>query len=676
MRLPTRISPAHPLRKIIASILIAAIAAAIGFGLHRAPGTSVAMAALDDTLYDAVYRLRPVNSRADGQIVIVTVDEQSLSALAGKPTKWQWPWPRNCWEKIVQYLGAAGARAVVFDLIFKEPRAFDQEFGAAIDSAKVPLVLGNMVQHDGSFDYFAPQAKKPPTFGAVNTLDETVVRDYVVERNGKPALAIQAVTSMGEPIPNWAGDTFRLHYYGPNANKDGTLTYNYLPAYRLAKAAFIPKKATDVGITPGMFKDKIVLIGGTAAAIYDVKSSPLSGVYPGTEVQATAIDNLLNGQYVHPISTPLGSGIVFEACLLAALGVTLPRSAYLKTLLAAGAILLLCGISVVLFRGATIHWLPMAWPIVALLLSIVGAFAWTYFAEDRQRQLVLKALSQYVSPEVASEISHNPDALRLGGQRREMTVMFTDIQGFTDLSETMDSEALSKMLNFYLGEMSGLILSQNGTLDKYIGDAIMSFWNAPVLQPDHAARACRAALAMKQREADIQPELAALGAKGMLTRLGINTGPMVFGNMGAPQKFNYSVLGDSVNLGSRLEGANKIYGSRILVAETTVALVKDQFILRKLDLLRVKGKQKPLAVYELLGEGTPTEIQRLYVEQYDRAFAAYQSQSWDEAEAILTKHHEAHAEDLPAAALLKRVQKLRHDPPPAPWDGVYVAKDK
>jgi adenylate cyclase len=318
----------------------------------------------------------------------------------------------------------------------------------------------------------------------------------------------------------------------------------------------------------------------------------------------------------------------------------------------------------------------MASPIVALLVTIIGAFAWSYLTEDRDRRLVFKALSQYVSPEVAAEIQRNPDALRLGGERREMTVMFTDIQGFTDLSESMDSENLSRMLNFYLGEMSGVILDQNGTLDKYIGDAIMSFWNAPIPQADHAAMACRAALAMKDREAKIQPELAGFGAAGMLTRLGINTGPMVFGNMGAPQKFNYSVLGDSVNLGSRLEGANKLYGSRILIAESTAQLVKDGFVMRKLDLLRVKGKLKPIAVFELLSEGNPSADQSARIAEYERALTAYQAQKWDEAETILHGLQSRFPEDLPVAALLKRIAKLRHDPPGADWDGVYVAKDK
>ena len=393
-------------------------------------------------------------------------------------------------------------------------------------------------------------------------------------------------------------------------------------------------------------------------------------------MQATAIDNLINAQRVVESGPWPGALVTFVAALLAALGIEFPRSVSFKVLNALLAAAALTGFAVLWFIGGVIHWLPMASPLLTLLVAVVGAFAYSYFSEDRQRRVVLKALGQYVSPHVAAEIQRNPESLKLGGQRREMTVMFTDIQGFTDLSESMDSQKLSEMLNFYLGEMSDLILKCNGTLDKYIGDAIMSFWNAPIVQADHALLACRAALAMRDREAQIQDDLQRLGAPGLLTRIGINTGPMVFGNMGAPQKFNYSVLGDAVNLGSRLEGANKIYSSRILVAETTVALTREKFAFRELDLLRVKGKLKPLAVFELLAEGSADDTTRDHVGKFESALAAYRRQDWEEAERILSALHEQLPQDGPVASLLKRIAKLRHDPPPADWDGVYIAKDK
>jgi adenylate cyclase len=315
--------------------------------------------------------------------------------------------------------------------------------------------------------------------------------------------------------------------------------------------------------------------------------------------------------------------------------------------------------------------------LIALLLATVSAFAWSYLTEDRARQLLFKALSQNLSPEMAARVLNDPEFLnRLGGDRREMTVMFTDIAGFTDLSETMEVEKLTELMNFYLEEMSSVVLQGRAYLDKYIGDAIMSFWNGIPDQPDHAVLACRTALELRDREQGIQPELRRRGAERLLTRIGINTGPMSLGNMGSSRKFAFTVLGDSVNLGSRLEGANKLYGSQVLIAQTTADRVRGQFVLRQLDLLRVKGKKKPMAVYELMAEGPGDPALRKRVERYEAALAHYQRQEWDRAEAVWGDLLSEFPDDAPSGAMLKRVDKLRHEPPAADWDGVFVAKDK
>jgi adenylate cyclase len=269
--------------------------------------------------------------------------------------------------------------------------------------------------------------------------------------------------------------------------------------------------------------------------------------------------------------------------------------------------------------------------------------------------------------------------VRLTGDRHVMTVMFTDIEGFTALSEKLPDETLTELLNFYFDEMSPLVLREDGTLDKYIGDSIMSFWNAPLPQADHAFRACRVALALQRRERAIQGSLQERGAPTLATRIGINTGPMVVGDMGSKERFNYTVLGDSVNLGSRLEGANKLYGSRILLARSTAELVKDRFLMRKLDLLLVKGKRTPLAVYELLGErgkalGEPVLLER--IKRYESAWELYRQQKWDEAEQVLRALVADHPDDAPAATLLTRIGHLRADPPSREWNGVYVAQVK
>ena len=660
--------------KVLAAALIAVIATALALAGHALPGARVAMSGIDETLYDSFYHFRNEEDRTHDGIVIVDVDESSLETL-NSANRIDWPWPRDLWGATVKYMEACGARAIVFDVKFKDKRAFDNEFAQALDAANIPVILANDGLPSGP-DRFGPPVKKKMRFGATNILEDKVVRTYKTEVQGLPSLAVETARAIGAPLPAWANQTFRLHFFGPNVRRDGKSTFNYLPAFRVVKAAMVPKKAASVSITPDMFEHKIVLVGGSATGTFDLKSCPLSPIYPGVEIHATAIDDLLSDQVVDVASRAETAAISALAAFIAAAGVLIPRKTVWKVILAAVAAYLLAHGALIAFEQQHIHWLPLASPLTALGIAVVGAFAWSYLTEDRQRRFVLKALSQYVSPDVASEIEKNPSTLKLGGQRREMTVMFSDIQGFTDLSEAMDSQKLSEMLNFYLGEMSGLILENDGTLDKYIGDAIMCFWNAPVIQQDHAALACRAALAMRRREAEIQPQLETLGAKGLLTRIGINSGPMIFGNMGAPQKFNYSVLGDSVNLGSRLEGANKFYGSRILISQTTAELVRDRFVLRKLDALRVKGRLAPLDVYELMAEGAADANLAARVTQYELALSLYREQKWDEAAAALIALHERYPEDAPALALHRRIEKLRLDPPAADWDGVFVAKDK
>jgi adenylate cyclase len=242
--------------------------------------------------------------------------------------------------------------------------------------------------------------------------------------------------------------------------------------------------------------------------------------------------------------------------------------------------------------------------------------------------------------------------------------------------EAVDAQIVAQMLQLYLEKMSEIVISRNGYLDKYIGDAIMSFWNAPANQADHALRACKAAAEMTRREDEIRPKLREMTGYDIYSRIGINSGPMIVGNMGSPYKFAYTVLGDSVNLASRLEGANKLYNTRVIMSESTALLVKDAFVLRKVDLLKVKGKNKPMAVYELMGEGTVDAKTAEMIRRYDAAFALYQGRRFDEAYDQFLDMAQAYPKDGPTATMLERSLRLKRRPPPEDWDGVWVAKDK
>lgn len=315
-------------------------------------------------------------------------------------------------------------------------------------------------------------------------------------------------------------------------------------------------------------------------------------------------------------------------------------------------------------------------PLVAAVIAAFVAMAYSYFTEMRQRQFILKAFAQSVSKEVADEIARDPRKLGLGGARREMTVMFTDLANFTTLSEAVEVEKLASTLQYYLEEMSGVVLGENGTLDKYIGDAIMAFWNAPANQADHAVRACRTALEMRRREKVMQPAIMEMVGTEVYSRFGINSGPMVVGNMGSSYKFSYTVLGDSVNLAARLEGANKMYGTRIMLSESTAMIVRHLFTVRRVDLLRVKGKLKPMAVFELMGEGEVDSTTADLIARYESALAAYTLGEFSRAGEMLEKLARDFPEDGPTATLRVRVERLILHPPEEAWDGVYVAKEK
>lgn len=669
--------------------MIAVVASALVLGAARTPVVSYPVRRLNDVLYDSFYRLRPAQDRTDGPVVLVVVDQHSLD-IVDQQKQLGWPWPRQYWGDLIAYLQRSGAQAVGIDLLFSERSEYngswddDADFAAAIDSARVPLVLGTVVSPDGKPGRFAPPVSKSPTFGATNiTLpDDDASRSYVPFVSGKPSLAAALVTQSSANHPPIPAQPFLLHYYGPDELPGGRHTFRYVPAVNLLTAALprkqplSPAEIQALGVDPAVFRGKFVIIGIIAAGGYDQKVSPLSAQCPGVELHATAVENLLAGQFVLPIGPGGTHAATFAVAFLAAAGAAVPRRAWAKILLPMLVLAAAVAAAAMLFHGEPIRWLAPATMIAAGLLSTGGGLAWSYFIEDRQRRFFLKALADCVSPAVADELARDPAKLRVGGERREMTVMFTDIAGFTELSSTLDAERLSQLINFYLDEMSEVVFAANGTLDKYVGDAIVTFWNAPIGQPDHAFAACRAALAMCQRERAIQPRLRELGAESIYTRIGINTGAMAVGFVGSSRKLNYTVLGDAVNLGSRLEGANKIYGTRILLSEATALAVAGEFVVRRIDFLRVKGHPKPMPVYELMNCAADGNGLKELAVQYEEALSAYEARSWESARAMLVEILEKFPQDEPSRVLLERAMLYAHDPPPADWDGSYAAKEK
>jgi len=501
------------------------------------------------------------------------------------------------------------------------------------------------------------------------------VRQYAATCQGRPSLALQAVRLTGAVIPQWATGEFWLHYYGRHKYADGRTTFPYLSASHLCNAAVDPEHAAKYGIDPSVFKDKIVVFGTSAAATFDLKASPLDDFYPGVEVQATAIENLLESQRVVVVGAGWIALVTAIATVASGTGALEARRTSVKLLASLAVVAALFVIVVVLFRRPHIVWLPPVEPLLGTIISVVLALSWSYFAEDRQARFYLKALGQYVSPRVAAELKADPGRLCLSTEERELTILFSDIAGFTDITERLKRD-VGPLLNHYLAQMSQPVLAQDGTLDKYIGDAIMAFWNAPLPQADHAVRACRAALAMRRCEERITPRLIELGGEGMFTRIGVNTGDCAFGNLGSPEKFNYTCIGDACNFASRLEGANKLYGTRILLGHATARLVRGRFVMRKIDMLRVQGKKEPKAVYELIGEGEADPGTASLIKSYETALGHYCVGEFDAAEKFLLDVLTRFPQDGPSRELIARITHFRDAPPPADWDGVFVAKTK
>jgi adenylate cyclase len=341
------------------------------------------------------------------------------------------------------------------------------------------------------------------------------------------------------------------------------------------------------------FRDKVVFVGINAEGYEDVHPTPLSRVFPGVELHATALDNLLSGDaLVAPAGDlPLAAAAVATATAAVFLlpGVTAPLLTLLSLLLLAVAATLVCWTQLLV--------VPVAAPALGGMLAAAGSFLWRLVVEGRQRRELGRAFASYLAPEVLARVLADPAAVALGGQQREVTVLFTDLQGFTALGERSSPPELVHFLNDYFTRMCEPILREHGVIDKFIGDAIMALFGAPLDAPDHAARAVRAALAATAISARIGAELRAAGLPAVSTRIGLHTGPAVVGNMGSRQRFDYTAIGDAVNLASRLEGANKVFGTDCLVSEATWNAVHDVVLAREVGLVAVLGRQQAIRVF-------------------------------------------------------------------------------
>ena len=442
-------------------------------------------------------------------------------------------------------------------------------------------------------------------------------------------------------------------------------------------------------LPPDRVRGRLVLVGTSAIGLFDIKTTPVDAAMPGVEVHAQILESVLTKAQLAPVPDAIGAEIVIAVLLGLAIIVAAPAlSPTVVVVLGAAMVAGLVGLSWYLFAMHSLL-LDFTYPLMSSwLIYLVLTFV-NYFREQRQRQQIRSAFGYYLSPHMVEQLARSPEKLVLGGEERRMTILFSDVRGFTTISEHFkdNPQGLTQLMNRFLTPLTNAIIERKGTIDKYIGDAIMAFWNAPVDDAEQEVNACDAALAMQERAVELNAELKQEAETGggtyMPLRIGIglNTGPCVVGNMGSDFRFNYSVLGDTVNVASRLEARTKDYRLPLVIGSRTAERAQEKFTTMEIDLIQVKGKKEPEAVFTVLGRSALkddphcTELRALNADM----LVAFRKQDWDGALDQRERCRSA-ANGLDVAGLydmyVERISTYRADPPPPDWDGVYEAESK
>lgn len=468
--------------------------------------------------------------------------------------------------------------------------------------------------------------------------------------------------SMGErPVRTDFSGSMLLNHYGP------AYTFTYISAADVLRGR----------IDAQALKDKLVILGVTAVGVFDFRPSPFDTVFPGVEGHAAAMANILNSQ---EISRPdiLDMIEILAALLLSLLcGFTVrQRGPVIQSLAVLGIPSLLVFSAFWIFSAYGI-WVKISYMVMAVLLSTLPVTLIEYFIESRRRAFIHSAFSHYLSPKVVEGLAEHPDMLKLGGEKRHLTAMFSDIASFSTFSEKLSPEELVRCLNLYLTAMSDIILKYDGTLDKYEGDAIMAFFGAPVELPKQATSAVLAALEQQLALTELRVKWEEEGLPPIHIRIGLNTGPMVVGNMGTATHMDYTVMGDDVNLASRLEGVCKVYRTPILMSKETYLEVRDDIVARFIDRVRVVGRSQPVDLYQPLGRRSEVADEDIALSrQYEKAWSAMRDRAFDEAAAILSKLHEQMPHDGLFEVMLDRVKSYQRTAPPPEWDGIFNLTEK
>lgn len=644
--MPARIGSTK--KKFLSVLVIYAAVVGLSLALYASGSLDSWQEGLIDRFYT---RYEPQQS-----IVIIAIDDESLNGIG------QWPWPREVFARALRQL--SGAAAVGIDVSFSEPSrlgASDDRLLAdalRVAGSATPIVLPLQL---------APREKlaaEPLPFFAMYTQEgfvnlpvdiDGVVRKAALSQDGHPSFSSLLAEAAVPASVGSAPAEFRIRYAG------SPKTFLTIPFIDLVEGR----------VPPQTFERSVVLIGVTANDLHDTVDTPF-GPMPGVEAHANAIETIADGVFLRPM--PPGASVLF-ICFMDFLALLLvlrvPRMSLLVPLLA------VLWIAFNLF-GLALFSYGIIYPILYLNLGFLGmcvlAIAFQYASESREKRFIRKTFQQYLMPEVVNELIEHPEKLALGGERREMTVLFSDIRDFTAISERLSPSDLTRVMNEYLTAMTDVIMEHKGLVDKYIGDAIMAFWGAPLENPSQAEDATRAAVRMSQRLTELNAGWKSNDSPEFFARIGIASGPMVVGNMGSAKRFSYTVMGDTVNFASRLEGLNKAYGTACLVSESTrTACASPELSFRELDTVRVKGKREARKIFELVTKTPSDSLERQFA-HFNAGREAYSKSDWDAAIAHFERALEI-GDDGPSRELLRRSREFKQHPP-EDWDGTYTFQGK
>ena len=658
--------------KLRAALLIALLPGAIGVLLSRwAPGENLERSGLD-----LLFQIRGPLAPPD-RIRIVALDDDSFQELGVNLTA---SWPRALHGALIRTLAREGASSIAFDVLFEEAgdEAQDEELRGALSEAGNVVLASTVDQVDDPRfrrlelkDPYPPFAEAAAAIGNANfsTDRDGSIRTASLFHGGHPTLSLAAVQVAAKDLQARDTGPRLIDYYGPPRT---VRTVSYYQA--LDPAQYLP---------PGYFKDKVVFVGlsqatATGISAKDAFLTPFRGAAGdltfGVEVHATVAGNLLEGRSIRLLPRGAEAAMLLLLPLAAALVFLALRP--LWGVLVFGAMELIA-LALTGAAFATAHvWLPVVIPCaIQLPLTGVLCLGWYYLTTVRERERIKRAFSLYLSPEMTRRIAASPDSLDLGGEEIVATALFTDLKGFTTIAESLSAHQTAALLNDYFSKATRHIFEAEGTLIKYIGDAVFAIWGAPLRVDDHATRACRAALELA-RDREIGR---AAGREGvdLLTRIGVHTGPMVVGNLGSAQRFDYTAIGDAVNLASRLESLNKAWGTVVLVSGETLSKTDGAFLVRPLGRARVVGRGEPVELFELLGlKGEEPPLPVAALQRFGEALEDFTARRLERAaEGFRQARALLGGRDGPSELYLDLIARTAQQPPAA-WDGVVSFESK